>query len=374
MAYRPPITNQFLRPENEEARKIIEQYKQIVGPQYISCLGVFHQHRDILIRFFNYYAPDQRIYIYDVLKNHNYIKKGFKHSNDNEIINLNQIRRQTIDETKREFMSFKTLTNSEIFDKPMSDNDGSPRTQQAYKDNPCFKNIDKDTRNTIRKLLNNLYDLIHLKFFNRRYNIMFTDSYDREKNISGQKYIKYLIEARDFEDHIVYINSPDRGHQKASSIDLATNFKLEIYSEMNIRRSEELIAREIEELKQKIININPLFKSTSASITASTYCEEYDDDYQEYDDEYQDFNEYANEIAMNLIKKNTPKSQWNDCDALERLKTSQASIDIDADANANSKKGSKQKYLVNSKTSNNYEQLYMKYKTKYLELKNKLNM
>ena len=368
MAYRPPSTNQFLRPENEAARIIIEKYIEIVGPQYISCLGVFHQHRNNLIQFFNYYAPDQRINIYDVLKNHNYIKKRFKHSNDNAIINLNQIRRQTIDETKREFMSFKTLTNSEIFDKPMSDNDGSPRTQQAYKDNPCFKNIDKDTRNTIRKLLNNLYDLIHLKFFNRRYNIRFTNRYDREQNISGQKYIKYLIEARDFEDHIVYIASPDRGHQKASSIDLATNFKLEIYSEMNIRRSEELIAREIEELIQKIININPLFKSTS--ITASTDCDEYDDE--EYDDEYQDFNEYANEIAMNLIKKNTPKSQWNDCDALERLKTSQASIDTDA--NANSKKGSKQKYLVNSKTSNNYEQLYMKYKTKYLELKNKLNM
>ncbi len=334
----------------QDEQNVITNFITIVGDIRINSLEDFSETVfKNLKKLFSRYDTADKIKAYDTLKKFGYMKgndsgkfNGFKHSYDYYIKLFNKMRIDSRGATIREFKKWIQDMQLVQYDICMSYDVTSPRTQQALVDYPCLELVHKTTWSNINIALGNLYNIIHIVHIKELWGSLTDETKEQLSHV--QKYTKRLMMARDFENNIVYEGRVDEGHKHITMVDANIDYNLELYTQENLSKSIKELDNQIQEIKKYILNLDPLQSSTLSGEISPKYDAEYD----ETD---------SKDCAIMLLKKKIPKSQWHDCKEISKRVREKSSI-------------YENKYLVESK---NYEQLYMKYKAKYLELKNKLN-
>ncbi len=331
---------------------VITNFISIVGDIRILTLDDFDEtvYEKLKNLFLKYDTTDKKINAYNTLKKFGYIKgndyrtfNGFKHSYDYYIKQFNDLRKESKEATLREFKQWIKDMQLIQYDLYMSYDVGTPRTQKALVDYPCLELINKTTWVNINTALGNLYNIIHIVHIKALWSSLTEEN--RRQLSHVQKYTKLKMLARKFENDIVFKGRVDEGHEQITSVDSNIDYNLELYSQENLNKSIEELDSQIQEIKKYILNLDPLQPTSLGGDISPKYDAEYDE-------------EDSKDCAIILLKKKIPKGKWGDCRELTKRVTEKSSI-------------YENKYQVEAK---NYEQLYMKYKAKYLELKNKLNM
>lgn len=300
-------------------RAMIQSFNTTVGVGVnINSLDDFDTHKDNFKRFFEGLPADQRIDAFNQLVTAGRIKGNtfgrfdrYLHSHDDLIKRFDKLRKDSRLQTIEEFKTIKSRTHSGIFD---------------YRD-PQVWGISPEVRLKLYKLLSKLYNTIHLKYFIPLFRVL-PEAQQQELNLVP-RYSALKIEARKIEQEVIFASEPDNGHIQAMLLDTLLGDKIRIYTAVELARTEDDINDEIQQIIDEIMYINPLIPE-----------EDVDDDYVITKEEI------LQEQFLKSIK----------CKEEHRAATTESKID-------------RSKFDVLD-----LEKKYLKYKAKYLALKEKLGL